>query len=167
MLSPIELLGRDRIWSVMERNESLNQAMAGLNETLADLCMEYRWIPEGLRFQTPHLNGRGLFDFRFEPTRRGYCRLPNPWELGDGIRDWMHAEVHLTGEFLHRCRSWRTMLEEFYAKAEAFGFAHGVRFEDLRFASPRIREDGRGWLTVSLTTDADLAVQAQGTGRPA
>lgn len=149
----------------MARNESLNQAMVGLNQTLADLCHEYKWIPEGLRFATPHLSARGTFDFRFDVLRRGYCQLPNPWELGDGIRDWMHADVHAMGQFLHRCRSWRTMLEEFYSKSETFGFNHTTRFEDLVFGTPRIREDGRGWLTVSLTGHDDIAMQARGTGR--
>jgi hypothetical protein len=152
----------DRILLLMRRNESLNQAMAGMNQALAQLCDEYSWLPEGLRFQTPHMDGRGLIEFRFAARKRGYPGFIDARLMGD---NWLAGSNQTLAEFLGRARSWRVAIEDVYGKSERFGFEHGIKFDDLVFGTPRIRDEGIGWMRVHRSGAEEAVAQRQGTGR--
>lgn len=157
-----EVMAQDRVMGLVRRNPSLGRVLFGLTTHLAQMCDERALAPEGLRFETPHLDQTGLMAVRFSGTRHGRARHRESFELG-GV-EWLHASNRALARFLRSCRSWRRAIDDVYDRAARYGAEVQVPFEELVFGTGRINDQGRvAWLTVYR--DQNRKVEATRAGR--
>lgn len=152
--SAYELLGQrgDRMLGLMYRNRQLSDAWMGLTHLLATLSEEEGWIPERMRFRSPHLHPNGMVRFKFTATRGGGARYYSAFQeeiFGRFLANTNAAVV----EFLDRCTTWRRAFETMNVCVDNFAFERGVRIGDLSVATGRAIP-GLAWFRVFTTSDA-------------